>query len=204
MKTTNCYRAADAPRPARRRLSADAFRAGPLAGAVAVAVLIAGCGGSSSSTGSVAHIDSTTTSKRSATSTPKPNLAEFAQCMRAHGVPNFPDPNSAGQLEITQGSGVNPSSPGFQTASNDCKSLSPARTVSPAQSSQTLEGALRVAHCFRENGVPDFPDPKSVAGGVTIGGPGVDLTSPAFQRALKKCGSPLFGGGAPPAPSGGG
>lgn len=49
----------------------------------------------------------------------------FARCMRAHGVPNFPDPDGqAGQLG--PGSGIDPNSPQFQSALNGpCESLAP-------------------------------------------------------------------------------
>jgi hypothetical protein len=49
----------------------------------------------------------------------------FARCMRAHGIPDFPDPNgSSGQLGPA--SGIDPTSPEFQTALNGpCKSLAP-------------------------------------------------------------------------------
>lgn len=49
----------------------------------------------------------------------------FARCMRAHGVPDFPDPNGhAGQLG--PGSGIDPGSPQFQSALNGpCQSLAP-------------------------------------------------------------------------------
>lgn len=49
----------------------------------------------------------------------------FARCMRANGVPDFPDPNGqAGQLG--PGSGIDPASPEFQSAINGpCKSLAP-------------------------------------------------------------------------------
>jgi len=49
----------------------------------------------------------------------------FAKCMRAHGVPNFPDPSGqSGQLG--PGSGVDPNSPQFQAALNGpCESLAP-------------------------------------------------------------------------------
>jgi hypothetical protein len=54
----------------------------------------------------------------------------FAKCMRAHGVPDFPDPDGqAGQLG--PGSGIDPSSPQFQAALNGpCESLAPAAWVS--------------------------------------------------------------------------
>jgi hypothetical protein len=49
----------------------------------------------------------------------------FATCMRAHGVPDFPDPDGqAGQLG--PGSGIDPGSPRFQSALNGpCKPLAP-------------------------------------------------------------------------------
>jgi hypothetical protein len=44
-----------------------------------------------------------------------------AQCMRKHGVPNFPDPTfPGGQIAVRIGSGVNPQSPAFQNAAKVC------------------------------------------------------------------------------------
>jgi hypothetical protein len=53
------------------------------------------------------------------------NLAKelkFAQCMRSHGVPDFPDPNKNGGFSGT--SSINPSSPTFQNAQSTCMQLS--------------------------------------------------------------------------------
>lgn len=48
---------------------------------------------------------------------------QFAECMRQHGVPNFPDPSSGGgQQSVTQ-YGINPNSPTFQKANETCSSL---------------------------------------------------------------------------------
>jgi hypothetical protein len=47
---------------------------------------------------------------------------KFAQCMRSHGVPDFPDPNKNGGFSGT--SSVNPSSPTFQNAQSGCMKLS--------------------------------------------------------------------------------
>jgi hypothetical protein len=54
----------------------------------------------------------------------------FAQCMRAHGVSNFPDPTGqSGQLGPS--SGIDPTSPQFQEAINGpCLSLAPPGWVS--------------------------------------------------------------------------
>ena len=54
----------------------------------------------------------------------------FAKCMRAHGVPNFPDPNGQGG-QLGPGSGIDPTSAVFQAALNGpCLSLAPAGWVS--------------------------------------------------------------------------
>ena len=49
---------------------------------------------------------------------------KFAQCMRAHGEPKFPDPTGNG-LSL-HGSGIDPKSPQFQAAKQTCRSLLPA------------------------------------------------------------------------------
>jgi hypothetical protein len=48
---------------------------------------------------------------------------KFAQCMRSHGVPDFPDPTTGGVVHL--GGGVDPSSPQFQSATKVCQSLVP-------------------------------------------------------------------------------
>jgi hypothetical protein len=43
-----------------------------------------------------------------------------AECMRSHGVPNFPDPAPVGQAQTVR-SDINPMSPAFQRAQNACE-----------------------------------------------------------------------------------
>jgi hypothetical protein len=47
---------------------------------------------------------------------------KFAQCMRANGVPDYPDPTSTSQQTVhaSSGSDLNPANPTFQTASTLC------------------------------------------------------------------------------------
>jgi hypothetical protein len=56
-------------------------------------------------------------------------MLKFAACMRAHGVPKFPDPvpfgNGGVQLLIPKGTGVNVHSAQFATASRICQRLAP-------------------------------------------------------------------------------
>ena len=46
---------------------------------------------------------------------------KFARCMRANGVPDYPDPSGASQVaHATSGSGFNPNNPAFVAASTLC------------------------------------------------------------------------------------
>ena len=44
----------------------------------------------------------------------------FARCMRAHGVPNFPDPTLSGGGPAGLPAGVDPQSPAFRSAARVC------------------------------------------------------------------------------------
>ncbi len=54
-------------------------------------------------------------------------LLKYAKCMRAHGVPNFPDPteSNGGKAVGFSGSGADPNSPQVQSAQKTCRDLSP-------------------------------------------------------------------------------
>jgi len=47
-------------------------------------------------------------------------MLRLAKCMRAHGVPNFPDPTSKG-LTFSPSSGINPNSPAFLAGQKRCQ-----------------------------------------------------------------------------------
>jgi hypothetical protein len=44
----------------------------------------------------------------------------FARCMRAHGVPSFPDPNFSGGAGAQKPVGLNPQAPAFRFAARAC------------------------------------------------------------------------------------
>jgi hypothetical protein len=55
-----------------------------------------------------------------------PTLLKFSQCMRSHGVPNFPDLGSSDQSPAPGGSAaINPNSPQFRAALTACQDLLP-------------------------------------------------------------------------------
>jgi hypothetical protein len=176
-----------------------------------VAALVAGAAlaacGSSSPTSTVASLGSSTASFSTApaaggSGTPSAadsaKLVKYSQCMRSHGVPDFPDPtNGRLMLQFKKGSSstLDPNSPQFKAASQACKSLAPGglgsgQTVSPQAQAQ----ALKFARCMRSHGVPNFPDPTFSGGGIRIQAQGVNLSSPAAKRAQQACGSLLPGG----------
>jgi hypothetical protein len=112
----------------------------------------------------------------------------FAHCMRSHGAPNFPDPDSSGGIVIKKSlmeSSFN--APGPARAA--CVHLLPkyALTLTPAQQEQHQRQELAFAACMRRHGFPDFPDGWSGNIGQLISA-GIDPNSPQLNAALTKCG----------------
>jgi hypothetical protein len=131
-------------------------------------------------------------------------MVAFAQCIRSHGVPDFPEP-SEGRLIVkgTSKNGLNPGSPQFQAAMKACRSLAPAPKLSPQQTAAMQAQALKFSECMRSHGVPNFPDPKFEGGGVRLSlngssgsassGSSINPRSPQFQAAQKACQGDLPG-----------
>jgi hypothetical protein len=164
-------------------------RAGALAVAAAVVMLATAC--SSSAPSSVSA----------------PTYAQvlaLAQCMRSHGVPNFPDPNTSGGYTLTsngsiEGNGGSISIYGsqVQAAYGDCRHLLPGgpsisqleQDIQQGQQrqAQELPELLKWEQCVRSHGEPDFslglggqspPSSKSAA---------INPNSPQFQAAVSGC-----------------
>jgi hypothetical protein len=55
---------------------------------------------------------------------------KYAACLRAHGVPNFPDPSANGVFRVP--SDINLQAPQFNNADRDCSSVRP-RSIAMAQ-----------------------------------------------------------------------
>lgn len=183
------------------KASPHSLRRPRAAGVVAVllassALAIAGCGSSSSTNTSQASAGGGSGSAQPTSDSSK--AARFSQCMRAHGVPDFPDPNANGQfgLRVTKGSDLDPGSAAFKSADQACKSLQPAGFGGGG--SQSVAGQnkmLQFVSCMRKNGVPKFPDPSSSGALKITSGSGVDPNSPQFKSAMQSCQKLLPGGG---------
>jgi hypothetical protein len=91
-------------RPRRRRF--DRWLAGVATIALLAAGLLAGCGGSS---GEDADASGGTGDR----------AVRFAECMREHGVPDFPDPEGPGRLLVPRT--IDVQSPQFEQARQACQ-----------------------------------------------------------------------------------
>jgi hypothetical protein len=105
--------------------------------------------------------------------------------MRTHGVPDFPDPDPQGDFSPFH-TGVSKQT---SAAANDaCKHLlSTGGTGTPQQRQEKLAFALKVAHCLRAHGFPNFPDPTVSSHGTSENLSGIDPNAPQFQAAETAC-----------------
>ena len=182
------------------------------------ALAVAGCGGSSSP--GVAHLSSTNsashaTSEGAGASPESPAslqqaMVAYAKCMRASGVPNFPDPNAGGGFVLHARAGII-NSPSFKAAQAKCRNLlpdgGPGSGSGPPPSQQTLARFLKIARCMRQHDVSDFPDPRTtvppnplasgireisdIEGVILLFPRTIDQQSPVFTQAAAACGFPL-------------
>jgi hypothetical protein len=114
----------------------------------------------------------------------------FSHCMRSHGVPGFPDPDSAGGFPMNrsqQSSDVH----AFLSAKAACNHLYPnmgkGQGADPAQRAAQQRQGLLFAACMRRHGIASFPDDWSGNVGQLISA-GLDPSSPQLNAAMTKCG----------------
>src|SRR3954454_21481636 len=122
--------------------------------------------------------------------TARDKAVKFAECIRAHGVSDFPDPDAKNDFQY----GVSVTPAVWKSATTACKDLQPPGTLSSKRTPEQQSASLGFARCIRENGVKDFPDPvngqplidtyripsSNQPGGMTI-----------LNAATKKCGDLL-------------
>ena len=130
----------------------------PLAALATVALIGAGCSNGSAENGSTGTATGTASSTGTGGSkelSARDKAVKFAECIRAHGVSDFPDPNAKNQFEY----GVSVSPAVWMRATTACKDLQPPGTLSGKRTPKQQSASLRFAQCVRDNGVKDFPDP---------------------------------------------
>jgi hypothetical protein len=136
--------------------------------------------------------------------------------MRSQGVPNYPDPDSSGQLPKTDAQLLGVSTSQYQAARQACRHLLPTggslqqqedqcmqnSDCPPALVQQMMTADMKLARCMRSHGVPNFPDPTNSGSG----GPFFNITKAGisdaashtrqFEAKLTEC-ERLVGGNAP-------
>ena len=156
--------------------------------AVAATAATAACGSNLHSSSS-----SPNPSDRPSYARAEQDWVDFADCMRAHSMPGFPDPTSTpgGLKSMLRPGSPETNSPAFQSAATACQHLLPGggpgqhEAHSPAQ----IAAFLAFARCIRSHGLPNFPDPTS-GGQLThqmLADAGINIQLPAVQLAADAC-----------------
>jgi hypothetical protein len=163
------------------------------AGLATIIALTTACGGGSTRPG-VASTGGTTTTRTRPPSGPHANQSQqlqLAQCMRSHGVPNFPDPSATGgQLQNILRAGINTQSAAYRAALQACEQYTPAGSSSPSERAADEQAGLRFSACMRSHGVPDFPDPSTGPTGapvINLAPEHIDPDSPTVRAADQAC-----------------
>lgn len=168
------------------------------AAALALVVALAGCGSNSpKSTGSSGTADSN--SSQTNQSQIHSESLRFARCMRATGVPSFPDPPGNGGYGVKSFAqqsngrtmsinGVPVAAPAFGIAMATCSRYLPGPPA-PTTSQLAKIRALMVtwAKCIRSRGLLHFGDPTITSDGRRIMHGQFNIGSPAYYAARQAC-----------------
>jgi hypothetical protein len=125
------------------------FRALALVGMTGLTLAASACGGSSGANGS-----------GSSSASDLLDPVAWSACMRSHGVPTFPDPDSSGRIQIP--SSIDDRLPTVRAAYRACRNLAPSESSLTGQGDTLQQDRLLAfAKCMRSHGVPNFPDRRS-------------------------------------------
>ena len=151
-----------------------------IAALLGLAVLAAGCGGSNGPGVPSAASDKSNHTSASSSRGAIAQVLEYSQCMRSHGIADFPDPTTSGRgasISVRGGPG------------------------SARPTAHDTAQMLHVSQCMRQHGVTAFPDPTQSSpsnpseysavisrNGVVFAIPkSIDVNSPAFRQAATAC-----------------
>jgi hypothetical protein len=171
-------------------------RAGLYAGPMALALLAAACG--SNSPGAARGGSSGNSAPASAVA--------YSSCMRSHGVPEYPDPGSNGNLPKGNAQDFGVSNSQYQAAERACQHLLPDGDTTfiasltqcletgdclPAVVQRALTEGTKFAQCMRNDGVPNWPDPTIDSMGrpsFQVTAAGISIASTRSSQMLSKIG----------------
>jgi hypothetical protein len=135
-----------------------------------------------------------------------PTAVGYSHCIRAHGVPNFPDPGSAGKLPKASAQQLGVSSAQLATAERACQSQLPdagntqeqqaelacatSGSCSAANVARWMSGLRTLAKCLRSHGTPNWPDPILSSQGLpefNYDAAGIDHHSSQILAEVQQC-----------------
>jgi hypothetical protein len=143
-------------------------------------------------------------------STNSSSAVAYSACIRAHGVPNFPDPGNGGQIPKGDPRQLGVSTAQLQAAQRSCAHLLPATGGTAEQQQETrcsmadncsqaviakwMTGLRTLARCLRSHGEPNWPDPVITSVGGHQAGPhfpyaqaGIDHHSSQVLAHVQEC-----------------
>jgi hypothetical protein len=179
--------------------------------ALAGALLLAGCGGSATSSPGVPALSQAAGQSSQANQGPgsarAAALHAVAQCIRQHGIPSYADPvlTASGQVYSDSRSIQNAPPSVANAVQQACGTLAARAglnpTSEPAAPPQLVEAGVRSAECMRAHGLPNFRDPTAQSPytpghgfGITAGEiPAGGKLDPAYQAAAHACRAILDG-----------
>jgi hypothetical protein len=167
MRTHRSLRTRRDPRPGHHPGPGRRTRAGRLGPALTLALLagcatLAGCGAGS-------HAAASASPSAMSDAQMLDIGRQFAQCLRDHGLPNFPDPViNDGQLALP--ANADGDDPKQALSNNEAarQACTPILDRLPATahhgqdhtpSPQEMQQFMQFSQCMRENGIPEWPDP---------------------------------------------
>jgi hypothetical protein len=172
--------------------------------ALAGALLLAGCGGSATSSPGVPALSQAAgqgAPGQGPTSTRAAALHAAAQCIRQHGIPSYADPvlTAGGQVYTDSRSIQDAPQPVIDAVRQACAALAARAGLNPDAEPpappQLVEAGVRSAQCMRAHGLPNFRDPTArspytpghgfgiMAGEIPAGG----KLDPTYQAAAHAC-----------------
>ena len=160
------------------RRSATARVAALVAALAATALLTAACGGSASTAGS-----------SGAAQARLARALAYAHCMRSHGAPDFPDPDSSGVWMVNPSNHAKFDAPQSTRAACAHLRLQGVQAAgTPAEQAQQQRQQLAFVACMHKHAFPNLPDSWDGNIGQLISA-GIDPHSPQLNAAMTECGS---------------
>jgi hypothetical protein len=171
--------------------------------ALAGALLLAGCGGSATSSPGVPALSQAAGqgSQSQGSSARAAALHAAAQCIRQHGIPSYADPvlTASGQVYTDSRSMQDASQPVLDAVYHACSALAARAGLNPSSEPpappQLVEAGVHSDECLRAHGLPNVHDPTAqspytpghgfgfTAGEIPAGG----KLDPAYQAAAHAC-----------------